>query len=82
MDDRDIAVGYAANFVAKALVVLVECLEKQGALGERQYESALYKVVEAHGAPRDRLDYQLLLALLEALEGRSPISPCEIDAVH
>jgi hypothetical protein len=82
MDDRDIAVGYAANFVAKALVVLVECLEKQGALGEGQYESALHEVVEAEGAPRERLDYQLLLALLGALKGHSPIRPSEIDAVH
>jgi hypothetical protein len=82
MDERDMAVGYAANFVTKALVVLVECLEKQGALGERQYESALHEIVEADGAPRERLDYQLLLALLEALEGRSPISFSKIDAVH
>jgi hypothetical protein len=82
MDDRDIAVGYAANFVAKALVILVECLEKQGALAEGQYESALQKVVEAHGAPRERLDYQLLLALLDALKARGPVSPSEIDVVH
>jgi hypothetical protein len=33
--------GYQANFVAVALVCLVNCLKNQGALGARQYENAL-----------------------------------------
>jgi hypothetical protein len=83
MDDvTTAALGYTANFVTAALLDLVHCLKNQGALGERQYENALRTTIEAEGAPRDRLDYQFLAALLAALEKQSPGRPPEIDAIH
>ena len=80
MDDA--ALAYSANFTATAILILVNCLKNQGALGERQYENALRATVEAEGAPRERLDYQHLAALLATLEKQRPGRPPETDAIH
>jgi len=82
MDAHGVAIGYSANFTATAILILVNCLKNQGALGERQYENALRATIEADGAPRDRLDYQFLGQLLAALEKQSPGQPPVTDAIH
>jgi hypothetical protein len=82
MDAHDDAIGYSANFTLQAILILVNCLKNQGALGERQYENALRVTIEADGAPRDRLDYQFLGQLLAALEKQRPGQPPVIDAIH
>jgi hypothetical protein len=74
--------AYTSNFVTIALLDLVHCLKNQGALGARQYENALRATIEADGAPRERLDYQLLAQLLAVLEKQSPGKPPVIDSIH
>jgi hypothetical protein len=54
MDTRDIALGYQANFVAVALVCLVNCLKNQGALGARQYTRARCAQLLRPGVPTAR----------------------------
>jgi hypothetical protein len=83
MDDVTAAsLAYQANFVTIALLDLVHCLKNQGALGARQYENALRATIEADGAPRERLDYQLLAQLLAVLEKQSPGQPPVIEPIH
>jgi hypothetical protein len=83
MDDIAIErLAHTSNFVAIALVILVNCLKNEGALGPRQYEDALRATIEADGAQRDRLDYQLLAQLLAVLEKQSPGQPPVIDSIH
>ena len=74
IDDK--ALAYTANGTLMAVVILVNCLKNQGALGPTQYEDALRATIDAPGADASRLDYSLLRNLLKALEtplGASPI---------
>ena len=84
MDDAMVtaALGHQANFVTTALLILANCLKNQGALGARQYEGALRATIEADGAQRNRLDYQLLAQLLAVLEKQRPGQPPVIDSIH
>jgi hypothetical protein len=83
MDDATAeGLAHTANFVTVALLDLVHCLKNRGALGKRQYENALRTTIEAEGAPRDRLDYQFLGALLGALEKQRPGQPPDLDSIH
>jgi hypothetical protein len=75
MEESDIVLGYLAHFVRTALIDLVRCLKEQGALGERQYESAIRATLEKEGAPTGRLDYVFLAELLRALEKHANLSP-------
>ena len=71
MEATDQTLGYAANFTVVAFKLLVQCLEKNGALLPDQIEAALRETVEHPKAPRDRFDYQLLGELLKQLQGSS-----------
>jgi len=82
MDAHDVAIGYSANFTTAAILILVNCLKNQGALGARQYENALRETIEADGAPRERLDYQFLAVLLATLEKQHLGQPPVIDSIH
>ena len=53
-------------------VMLANCLKNNGALAGDQLENALRKTIDAPGAARDRLDYQIIAQVLAALEGRPP----------
>jgi hypothetical protein len=72
MEESEVAEGYLAHFVTTALIDLVRCLRKQGALGEWQYEDALRARLDKEGAPRGRLDYVFLAELVYGLEKEHP----------
>jgi hypothetical protein len=69
------AIGYSANFTTVALKILVQCLEKNGALMPGQIETALRKTLEHPGAEKERLDYQFLAELVKVLDG-------SVDKLH
>jgi hypothetical protein len=71
MDDSDVAIASAANFVVIALTDLVHCLKNRGALGDRQYEAALRSTIEKADDSAG-LDYRFLAALLQHLERQHP----------
>jgi hypothetical protein len=62
------AIQYVGNFTAVAFKILIECLEKNGALRPGQIRMALRGTIAHPQAERDRLDYQLLADLLKRLD--------------
>jgi hypothetical protein len=76
------ALAYIGNYTTAALLILVNCLKNQGALGARQYEDALRATIEAEGAPTQRLDYVMLGVLLRALEKQKPGESPDLDTLH
>ncbi len=73
MDDRHVeALSLVANGMIVSYVMLANCLKNNEALAGGQLENALRKTIDAPGAARDRLDYQIMARVLAALEGRPP----------
>jgi hypothetical protein len=60
------------NGLMMSYVILAKCLKNNGALHDGQLETALKQTIEADGADKDRLDYQVMAQALAALEGRRP----------
>ena len=69
-NDRDL--GLIVNGLMMSYVILTNCLKNNGALHDGQLETALKQTIEADGAAKDRLDYQIMAQALAALEGRWP----------
>jgi hypothetical protein len=68
MDPEILAIRYVANFTTVTFKILIECLEKNGALRPGQIRTALRGTVAHPNAERDRFDYQLLADLLKRLD--------------
>ncbi len=66
------AIALTLNGVETALVILVNCLKNNGALRPDQFENGLRATINADGADRERLDYQVMAHFLDYLEGRDP----------
>jgi hypothetical protein len=62
------AIAYTANFATVTFKILIECLEKNGALRPGQLQTALRGTIGHPKAERNRLDYVLLADLLKQLE--------------
>jgi hypothetical protein len=62
------AIAYTANFSTVAFKVLIECLERNGALQPGQIPKALRATLGHPAAEPHRLDYVLLADLLKQLE--------------
>ena len=62
------AIGYVANFTTVAFKILIECLEKNGALRPGQIRTALRGTIAHPQAERGRLDYQMLADFLKRLD--------------
>ena len=60
------------NGLMMSYVILANCLKNNGALHDGQLETALKQTIEADGADKDRLDYQVMAQVLATLEGRRP----------
>jgi hypothetical protein len=63
------AIRYVANFTTVTLKILIECLEKNGALRPGQIRMALRGTIAHPKAERERLDYKMLADLLDRLDG-------------
>jgi hypothetical protein len=74
MDAITQALGYEANFNMMAIHALVKCLTENGALRSGQVEQVLRETIDSAGKAGSHLDYILLQALLDRLEGREPTS--------
>jgi hypothetical protein len=61
----------AANYASVVFKILIECLEKNGALLPGQVQKALRATVGHPQAERRRLDYVLLAELLNELDATS-----------
>ena len=66
------AIALGLNGVETALVILANCLKSNDALRPHQFENGLRTTINADGADRERLDYQVMQNILARLEGRSP----------
>ena len=64
------ALAYTANFATAAFKILVECLEKNGALHQGQFQRTLRTTIGCPDAELHRLDYVLLSELLNRLDER------------
>jgi hypothetical protein len=62
------ASGYVANFTTVTFKILIECLEKNGALMPGQIWTALRGTIAHPKAEPGRLDYQMLADLLKRLD--------------
>lgn len=73
MDNQTVeAFTLTASSINLSIVMLVNCLKKSGALEDDSFENALQATINAPGAEKDRLDYQMWQNLLDALQGDSP----------
>jgi hypothetical protein len=68
MESQAQAIAYAANFASVTFKILIECLEKNGALLPGQVQKALRATIGHPKAERHRLDYVLLAELLKQLD--------------
>ena len=66
------AIALTLNGTSTAFVILANCLKNNGALDPEQIEDGLRRTINAEGADRDRLDYQVLQQILARLEGQQP----------
>ena len=64
------AIAYTANYASAVFKILIECLEKNGALIPGQVQKALRATVGHPKAERHRLDYVLLAELLKELDDK------------
>jgi hypothetical protein len=62
------AIAYTANYATVVFQIIIECLEKNGALHPAQVQTALRATLGHPKAERQRLDYVLLAGLLNQLE--------------
>ena len=62
------AIAYTANYSSIVFKIMIECLEKNGALRPGQVQTALRATIGHPKAERHRLDYVLLLGLLKQLD--------------
>ena len=65
------AIRYVANFAIVAHKILIECLERNGALRPGQFRTALRGTIAHPKAEQQQLDYQMLAELLERLDNES-----------
>jgi hypothetical protein len=70
-----------ANFTAMTFVMLIENLEKTGALQSGAMERALRATMQYPGAEVARLDYRLFASLLAALEKRDAATGQRSDVI-
>ena len=67
------AIAYTANYASVVFKIVIECLEKNGALRPGQVQTALRATLGHPKAERQRLDYVLLAGLLSQLDaGEEP----------
>ena len=64
------AIAYTANYATAVFKILIECLEKNGALIPGQVQKALRATVGHPKAERHRLDYVLIAELLKELDNQ------------
>ena len=62
------AIAYTANYASAVFKILIECLEKNGALLPGQFQKALRATIGHPKAERHRLDFMLLAELLDQLD--------------
>ncbi len=62
------AIAYTANYASVVFKILIECLEKNGALRPGQVQKALRATIAHPKAEPHRLDFVLLAELLNELE--------------
>jgi hypothetical protein len=62
------AIAYTANYASVVFKIMIECLEKNGALRPGQVQTALRATIGHPKAERNRLDYVLFAGLLKQLE--------------
>ncbi len=73
MDERTTEmVAHVMNGLVMSIAMLTNCLKNSGALDDGRFEAALNSTINAEGAEKDRLDYQVMQQLLAVLEGRPP----------
>jgi hypothetical protein len=62
------AIAYTANYASVVFKIMIECLEKNGALLPGQVQKALRATIGHPRAEPHRLDYVLLAGLLNQLD--------------
>jgi hypothetical protein len=62
------AIAYTANYASVVFKIMIECLEKNGALRPGQVQTALRATIGHPKAERNRLGFVLLAGLLNQLE--------------
>jgi len=82
MDEATVnSIALSANFAASALLILIKCLERNGALKSEQVKEAIQMTLVAAGEDRNRLDYRFLGCLLDALERQQEPLPSVFDII-
>lgn len=73
MDQNTVqALGHVSNGLATAFVLLTQRLEAAGALPPGDLADAIRATIDYAGAPKSRLDYQVLGNILARIEGKQP----------
>lgn len=82
LSNAERAVAHTANYMTHALLVLVACLQKNGALLPDQYRSELKASVERDAFNPDRIDHQFCQYLLKCLEGGPRPQPPNLTVIQ